>query len=65
MLEISWPCAPLVATRDEIYELHGVDDHNNHMLKTIKSTYVNERVETLDSKDLVIRRVQLKQNRKG
>jgi len=51
MLKISWFCAPVI--RDEIYEQHEVDDHN-HMLKTIKSTYVNARVEALESKHWVI-----------
>jgi len=41
MPEIFWSCAPIIRTRDEIYELHDVDDRK-HMPKTIKSTYVNE-----------------------
>jgi len=48
MPEIAWSCAPIVWKRDEIHELHEVDYHN-HILKTTKSTHVNERVETLES----------------
>ena len=48
LLEISSFCAPVIR-RDEICEQHEVDD-DNHILKTIKSTYVNARVETLESK---------------
>jgi len=59
MLEITWSCALILSTKDEIHELSEVDDHN-HKLKTIK--YVNERVETHESKHCIIWQVPLKQN---